>query len=382
MALVYLRRHYTHRFQRTMASLLGGASPTPLTAEFLEANGCEVEGGERVESETALAEAGENGSLARVVLVEPRSGRRRTLIVKRPPASAAALSVAATQQWYAREIFFYSALAGRLRAAPSARAPACHVARLDAATGSFCLVLEDLAASGCAPMGGGAGDLAAGAAALGRIHGAFAGAFDGAAPAVDRGPLPTMPVHVELADYIEAYFAKSWAAVRADARYALPPDAAALVDALAAPGRYAALTRDLGEAPTTLLHGDFRAANLMMADGATVVVYDWQFAAVGNGAYDVAYYIALSCDRDERRLRDGDLRAAYLAALADAAGGEAAPTLDDRDMRKAVLLGLASFVIGAATAGDAPASVATHRSGLDRLSGAALDWGAAAVLPP
>ena len=112
------------------------------------------------------------------------------------------------------------------------------------------------------------------------------------------------------------------------------------------------------------------------------VVYDWQFAAVGNGAYDVAYYVALSCDRDERRLRDGDLRAAYLAALADAAGGEAAPTLDDRDMRKAVLLGLASFVIGAATAGDAPASVATHRSGLDRLSGAALDWGAAAVLPP
>ena len=44
--------------------------------------------------------------------------------------------------------------------------------------------------------------------------------------------------------------------------------------------------------------------------------------------------------------------------------------------RYGALLGLASFVIGAATAGDAPASVATHRAGLERLSAAALDWGA------
>ena len=49
----------------------------------------------------------------------------------------------------------------------------------------------------------------------------------------------------------------------------------------------------------------------------------------------------------------------------------------ERDLRYGCLLALASFVMGAAVAGDDAASVETHRRGLRRLAAAALDWGAA-----
>ena len=366
--LLYLRRHWTHRLQQTMASMVGTIAPTPLTSEWLAAHGCDVEDGEDVDGEEPM-EAGENGSISRVAL-RRRGGETRTLVAKRPPTSPAALSVAATQQWYARELFFYEALAGRLDAT-TIRAPRRAASALSAATGDFCLVLEDLAASGCRPFR--ERDAAAGAAALGRLHGSFLGAFD----ALDRGPLPVMPVHVELADFIEAFFAKCWASVRAGGVYDLGAEAAALVDAVAAPGVYASLTRRLAEPPLTLLHGDFRAANLMVDEGGAVVVYDWQFAALGNGGYDLAYFVALSAPVEERRRAEGALRAAYAAALAEASGAPPPPPEAlARDANRGVLLGLASFVIGAATAGDAPASVATHRAGLERLSAAALDWGA------
>ena len=146
-------------------------------------------------------------------------------------------------------------------------------------------VLEDLTAAGFGPLG--ERDLAAAAATLGRLHGAFSGKFDGPG-ALDRGPLPVMPVTLELvgaarsdaprrassggrrsfitelrpvqADAIEGFFRSCWAAVRGDARYAPHVDLS-LVDALAAEGAYARLTKRLAAPPRTLLHGDFRAEN-------------------------------------------------------------------------------------------------------------------------
>ena len=65
--LLYLRRHWTHRLQQTMASMVGTIAPTPLTSEWLAAHGCDVEDGEDVDGEEPM-EAGENGSISRVAL--------------------------------------------------------------------------------------------------------------------------------------------------------------------------------------------------------------------------------------------------------------------------------------------------------------------------
>ena len=377
MVLLYIRRRLTHALQ-TFACSLGvpPASPTPLTSEWINTH-CEgLDAGADDVVEAALdEESGENGAIARVAL----GGER--LIVKRPPASPAARVVAAIQQWYAREVYWYAALA----LIAGVRCPRCHCARYDALTGEYVLVLEDLRAAGCRPLS--VAEATAAATTLGRLHGRFAGAFDDAARrGIVRGPLPIMPITLALASPIEKFFRDCWKAVRSERRYALTelladrgeaagPAAIGLLDALAAPGAYASMTEALAAPPRTLLHGDFRPENLMVevATGE-VVVYDWQFTSVGNGAYDLAYFSALVADPDDRRRLDSELRRAYVSALVRS--GAPVPSDLERDLRHGCLLALASFVMGAAVAGDDAASIETHRRGLRRLAAAALDWGA------
>ena len=376
MVLLYIRRRLTHALQ-TLARHLGAppASPTPLTSEWISTR-CEgLDASAAVVVEIAL-ESGENGAVARVALGGVR------LVVKRPPASPAARAVAAIQQWYAREVHWYAALAP----IAGVRCPRCHCARYDALTGEYVLVLEDLRAAGCRPLA--VVEATAAATLLGRLHSRFAGAVDDdARREIVRGPLPIMPITLALASPIEKFFRDCWKAVRAERRYALAelladrgeaagPAAISLLDALAAPGAYASMTEALAAPPRTLLHGDFRPENMMVEDATgEVVVYDWQFASVGNGAYDLAYFSALVADPDDRRRLDPELRRAYVSGLAGS--GAAAPRDLERDLRYGCLLALASFVMGAAVAGDDAASVETHRRGLRRLAAAALDWGAA-----
>ena len=140
--LLYIRRRLTHALQ-TLARYLGAppASPTPLTSEWISTR-CEgLDASAAVVVEIAL-ESGENGAVARVALGGVH------LVVKRPPASPAARAVAAIQQWYAREVHWYAALAP----IAGVRCPRCHCARYDALTGEYVLVLEDLRAAGCRPL--------------------------------------------------------------------------------------------------------------------------------------------------------------------------------------------------------------------------------------
>ena len=53
-------------------------------------------------------------------------------------------------------------------------------------------------------------------------------------------------------------------------------------------------------APTTLLHGDWRADNLMF-DGENPVAIDFQLIGTGSGMYDVGYFISQSIATDVRR---------------------------------------------------------------------------------
>ena len=54
----------------------------------------------------------------------------------------------------------------------------------------------------------------------------------------------------------------------------------------------ALLTRFCAEAPSTLVHGDFRLDNLFFDDGDEPVVIDWQGVCCGPGVYDVAYFLS------------------------------------------------------------------------------------------
>ena len=68
--------------------------------------------------------------------------------------------------------------------------------------------------------------------------------------------------------------------------------------------------------PRTLVHGDARLDNVLFgADGA--VLLDFQLAACGRGAYDLAFFCAGSLATDDRRRLEPELLTAYRETLAD-----------------------------------------------------------------
>ncbi|MFN2537510.1 MAG: hypothetical protein ABR549_05075 [Mycobacteriales bacterium] len=57
------------------------------------------------------------------------------------------------------------------------------------------------------------------------------------------------------------------------------------------------LVRALGETPQTLVHSDWKGGNLgRRPDGRTILV-DWAFPGAGAGCRDLAWYLAVNCDR-------------------------------------------------------------------------------------
>jgi hypothetical protein len=57
------------------------------------------------------------------------------------------------------------------------------------------------------------------------------------------------------------------------------------------------LVRALAETPRTLIHGDWKGGNLGLDPGGRTVLVDWAFPGEGAGCGDLAWYLAVNCDR-------------------------------------------------------------------------------------
>ena len=57
------------------------------------------------------------------------------------------------------------------------------------------------------------------------------------------------------------------------------------------------LLDDLATEPTTMVHGDSRADNLLFEPDGSVAALDFQLIGTGRGTYDLAYFITQSLDR-------------------------------------------------------------------------------------
>jgi hypothetical protein len=110
-------------------------------------------------------------------------------------------------------------------------------------------------------------------------------------------------------DPVPPLVAPGWERLRRDA-----PAAADLIwELLRDPSQ---LLRPLGSLPVTLIHGDWKAGNLgSHADGRTVLL-DWAFPGRAPAPWDLAWYVAVNCDRLPRgpHAKD-DAISAYRAAL-------------------------------------------------------------------
>ncbi len=98
--------------------------------------------------------------------------------------------------------------------------------------------------------------------------------------------------------------------------------------------------------PKTILHNDWRSDNMFHAPDGSPIVFDFQITGVGNGAFDLAYYLSQSLERDVVQGRRPELVGRYVDQLA-AHGIErdAEQVLDDVRVITAfcIMYGFASF---------------------------------------
>jgi len=271
------------------------------------------------------------GLLSSLVRVGLRDGRR--LIVKAPARDPDAHAIALHFGYYAREAGTYLSLLPR----PGVRTPHCY-GMTEGPKGPV-LVLEDLGAlrAGDQLAGASASDAFAAADLLADLHAAFWNDPTLAACSWLPGPPdPTIRGYGHL-------FALTWDTFRSRVAELVPREH--LDAAQRTITHFDDVVERFSAAPRTLVHGDFRLDNVLFRDDPnepvpSATALDWQLAAWGRGAYDLALFAAGSIATDTRRAIEDDLIERYHARLAT--NGVDDYTLADcrRDYRRGHVLNL------------------------------------------
>lgn len=226
-----------------------------------------------------------------------------SLIAKVPAADPTSRDAARATRTYEIEASFYRDLAQQL----PVRTPICSFAAHDLDTDAYVVVLEDVAPAeqGDQMRGCPVPDIEAAIDELALLHGPRwgdptlldIGWLNRATPESLVGMVALVTSAVE--PFIARYHDR------------LDADTVALVGRLA-PRLDAYLTHR--PEPWTIVHGDFRADNLLFG-GPRVVVVDWQTVTLGSGPSDVSYLLGASLRPDDRRSAEAGLVDRYVERL-------------------------------------------------------------------
>ncbi len=278
------------------------ASIDDVTAEWLgEVTGREVEA---VSIEQIGEGIGVSSALYRCWL--DCGGIPESVIVKLPALDEAAVFTSTVLSMYKREVAFFRELA----ALSPIRVPACHHAAVDDES-RFVLVMEDLGEHRVVDqiVGMGLDDARAAVDGLARWHVTW---WDKAEALAEAG------ITLSLADpiypaIVPMVFDEGWDKVMAYGIDVPGPIRAVREGFNAAiPG----LLADLAQAPTTVIHGDYRADNLVFCDDGAVAAFDFQLIGTGSGSYDLAYFVTQSLEPGLASAEERGLFERYTAGLA------------------------------------------------------------------
>jgi Ecdysteroid kinase-like family len=203
---------------------------------------------------------------------------------------------------YEKEALFYRQFATQLTG--RMRVPHCWAAEFDTDRQATILLMEDLAPAvqGDQMIGCTVAEAELAVTQLAALHATF---WDD--PSLAETPLLPDPKDTSRVEFLKMLLGGFWASfidryqdrLRAD-QIELGNRVVAAVD-----GWIQART-----GPTTLVHGDFRADNLMIGDGYVATV-DWQTLARGWGGTDLGYFIGASLTPDLRRVHERRLIALW-----------------------------------------------------------------------
>lgn len=227
-------------------------------------------------------------------------------VITKLPAVSEARGAMELLGGYRREVAFYRHIAGR---APIAT-PQVYAARIAEDSVDFVLLLEDLWDWDNADhLAGLSIDRAR--LCVQQLAGLHAWSVTSADSTVlEHFPSLDTPI---ARDLLLPAFAPGWQKYREHCTGSVPAGVAAFAESFAE--RAAAALPVLTERDM-LLHGDIRADNLFF-DGDQMRVVDFQFAARGSGAADIAYLVTQGLPSRERAGHDEVLLRHYLDQLAD-----------------------------------------------------------------
>jgi aminoglycoside/choline kinase family phosphotransferase len=257
-----------------------------------------------VRAEQIALDSGFSAKLYRLHLVG--DGDVPASVVVKLPADDGARMAMDMLGGYTREVNFYANVAGH---APLGT-PDVYLACMAPDSTNFVLVLEDLCAWENADYATGI-TLDRARSCLIQLAGLHAWSAD-PANADTVASFPSVDVEM-MRDLLPGAFGMGWQVYRDTASVPVPPAVDTFAQNFVRHASYA--LRALTER-STLVHGDFRADNLFFADDQLKVV-DFQFAARGAGAADVAYLLGQGLPTALRSGRDEELLAEYLEQLTD-----------------------------------------------------------------
>jgi len=294
------------------------------------------------EAKVIGAGAGFMGELAQVTLQydRPEDGAPRSLIAKFPAAAVENREVAMFFRFYEREVKFYEQIAEQVEL----RIPKCYFSHYNPETGSYVLLLEDLAPARVGDqLAGCAGDKAELCLSnLAKFHATW-----WESEALER--LDWMP-SIKDDWYIQAVeegYGQAWEPFLAFFGDKISP---ALQDVAKRFGDHIRpLMTRFGSGPRTIIHGDYRLDNLFFGTpegGDPLAVIDWQISSRGRGVFDVAYFTSGTMPPAERKGAEQDLLRMYHGILTKR--GVAGYSFDDcwQDYRRSLLFCLVYAVIG------------------------------------
>jgi thiamine kinase-like enzyme len=246
--------------------------------------------------------------LARVFLgyAGEAPGAPRTLVAKLASKAAGTRALLNEFDGYGREVRFYAEVAE----CAGVSVPRCYYGARDASSGDFVLLLEDLAPaeSGDQVRGATREQAAAVVRSIAELHARFWDSeelrktawcwvendaarvmelWGEGLPLFRESARDRHPLLVEMAEQI----------------YAMLP--------------YLSLEVTPSMRRLTLIHGDLRFGNVFFPNpaGGRFALIDWQSAAAGRGSQDIAYWLSLSLDVEERRACERDLLRLYHSTL-------------------------------------------------------------------
>jgi hypothetical protein len=227
----------------------------------------------------------------------------RTLVAKIPAADPASRGAARAFRTYEIEASFY----GQLAAGLPVSLARCYFAAYEPGPDEYVVLLEDLAPAAPGDQLTGISPVQA-AAAVGELAALHAAGWNRA----DLAALPWLNrSSPDASALMTAVLTDLFPGFRD--RYAgrLEPETVSLVeDFLPVAARYLSV----GEGQRTIVHGDFRADNLLFGR-ARPAVLDWQTCSFGPAVGDLSYFLGSSLPVQQRREHERDLVSRYHTEL-------------------------------------------------------------------